>query len=141
MLNSNLLENEKINYSPMVLGSTLFKVVENETDIIGYWRDDEGVIHIDNIEARHYFAIETFNLNQAIKNMFYDGEKCVFYKNVYNEGVIAYPDKTCEILKNRIAILEYGKPSDKYIAHLLETNDWLTIYKIDNGNYLIEIYK
>lgn len=141
MLNSMLLENEKINYSPMVLGSTLFRVVENETDIIGYWRDGEGQVYRDYIEARQYFATETFNLNQAIKNMFYDGEKCVFYKNVYNEGVIAYPDKTCEILKTRLVIEYTCQPCEVDIRLLLDKHNGLTIYKIDNGNYLIEIYK
>jgi len=141
MLNHNLLCNQEVNYTPCVLCSTLFKVVDHKTDIVGFWLDEQGNVHEDNIEARQYFAIDTWNLNMSIKNMFYSGEKAVFYKNVYNEGVIAYPDKTCDILKNRIAILEYGYPDEKYIGYLLEMHGGLTIYKIDNGQYLIEIYK
>ena len=141
MLDHQLLTNHKINYQPCVLSNTLFKVVDYKTDIVGFWLDEQGNIHEDNIEAKNYFAIETGYLNISIKNMFASGEKAVFYKNVYNEGVIAYPDGSHDILKNRIAILEYGYPNDNYIGFLLEKHGGLTIYKIDNGNYLIEIYK
>lgn len=137
MLDSKLLINEKIDYTPLVLCNTLFNIVQHETDIQGYWQDN-GKLFIDNIETKKYFAIDTLYFNIEIKRLL-KTEICVFYKNVYNEGIIQYKDKIVT-LKNRKEILYNYNPSETEIKKLLKKYSGLTVYKIDNGNYLIEIY-
>lgn len=141
MLNELLLCNERVNLNPCVLCNSLFTVTDKETDIKGYWLDKNGKVYIDNIKIEKFFVIDTCYLNMRINTLFSQGEKCVFYKDIYNYGTLRYPDGKWQVLKNRIEIIEYGKPNDKYIAKLLEFHEGLTIYKIDNGQYLIEIYK
>lgn len=141
MLNNLLLCNEKINYKPLVLFNNLFNIVDYKTDIIGYWQDKNGKLYCDNIELKQYSIIEKHYFNNAIKLLFSKGEKCIAYKNYYNELCIEYPNNKTITLKNRIEIIENNKPSNEYIKLLLKNNEGLTIYKIDNGKYLIEIYK
>lgn len=135
-----LLENEKINYNPLVLCNTLFNIVSYNTDIQGFWVD-KGKLYIDNIELKKYEAINQGFFYYAKEKLFKQGEKCVFYKNAFNEGVIEYPNYKTIILKNRIAWIENKKPSQEYIKELLKINGGLTVYKIGIRKYLIEIYK
>ena len=141
MLNELLLVNQKINYTPLNLFSTLFNIVSHETDIRGYWQDKKGKLYIDNIELKTYSIIQNLEFRSAKNNLFRNGEDCIFYKNKFNEGVIEYRTKSKIVLRNRIAIIENSKPSKDYIKALLNNHNGLTIYKIDNGKYLIEIYK
>lgn len=140
MLNELLLSNECINYKPLNLFSTLFKTVEYSTDVQGYWKDNNGKLYIDNIELERFSIIEDTPFRYAKSNLFRNGEDCIFYKNKFNEGVIEYPKKSKTILRNRIAIIENSKPSIDYIKELLKNNNGLTVYAIDTGKYLIEIY-
>ena len=135
-----LLENMKIDYSPLVLCNTLFNIVQHKTDIQGFWKDNKGKLYIDNVQLKRFFVIDTEYFNIAKRELL-KKELCIFYKDIYNQGIIEYQGGTRDILKNRIEIIENKKPSKNYILALLENNNGLTIYKIDNGQYLIEIYK
>ncbi len=136
-----LLENMKINYNPLVLFNTLFNIVSYDTKIKGYWIDENGKVYIDNIELQNYPIIRNLEFLNAIKVLFSIGEKCVFYKDVYNQGVLRFPNRKWKVLKNRIAWLENKKPSQKYIKALLNQHSGLTIYNMWEEKYLIEIYK
>ena len=140
MLNNLLLENELINYNPLVLCNNLFTISETETDIKGYWIDDRGKLYIDNIKIEKYFAIDTGYFLSRIKTLFANGEKCVFFKNAFNEGCLQYPNNKLEVLKTRKQIIYTCKPCELAIKILLKKYSGLTVYKIDNGSYLIEIY-
>lgn len=140
MLNNNLLSNEKINHNPLVLVNTLFKVVKHKTDIQGFWQDGSRQLYIDNIETVKYSEIDTCYFINAIKVLFLLGEKSVFYKNVYNQGVLEYADGSIDTLKKRIVLFYETKPCQLDIQCLLKKYNGLTVYKIDNGNYLLEIY-
>ena len=135
-----LLENEKINYNPIVLCNTLFNIVSYKTDIQGYWVDN-GKLYIDNIELKSYSVINNIEFLVHIKLLFNKGEKCIFYKDIYNQGVLRFPNGTWQILKNRIAWIKNKKPSQEYIKELLKNNEGLTIYRLAIKKYLIEIYK
>lgn len=141
MLNYDLLCNEKVNYNPLVLSYALFYPVKHKTDIVGYWKDKDGKLYQDNIELRRYSPIFKDAMNYHKKELFAKGEICIAYKNVYNELIIEYPnnDETFT-LKHRTAIIEDNFPSDDYISLLLDNAEGLTIYSVDNGQYLIEIY-
>ena len=141
MLDYKLLSNECINDKPLVLCNTLFTVTDKQTDIQGYWLDNKGKVYIDNIIQEKYFAIDTCQFNARIKTLFSNGEKCIFYKDIYNHGILQYPCGKIEVLKNRIAWLENKKPSQEYIKELLNNNNGLTIYRLAIKKYLIEIYK
>lgn len=141
MLDYQLLCNERIKKLPLVLCNSLFTISETETDIIGYWQDDTGKVYKDYIKIEKFFLIDNSYFLSRIKTLFQQGEQAVFYKDFYNYGNIRYKDGSFEVLKNRIEILEYGMPSNNYIAKLLEFHGGLTIYKVNNGNYIIEIYK
>lgn len=140
MLDKLLVKNERINLKPSVLCNSLFSISKNETDVQGYWLDNNGKLYIDNIKIEKYLAIDTVCLNGRIKSLFNEGEKCVFYKDIYNFGILRYPDGKWDILKTRIEMIEHSKPSVEYIKELLKNNNGLTVYAIDNGKYLIEIY-
>lgn len=141
MLNELLLDNEKVNYEPLVLINNLFNIVEHDTGIQGYWKDNSGKVYIDNIALKSYSIIDKHYFNTAKKLLFQSGEKCIAYKNYFNELIIEYPDGKIDTLKNRITITYTCKPCELDIKLLLKKHDGLTVYKIDNGNYLIEIYK
>ena len=141
MLDYKLLSNECINDKPLVLCNTLFTVTDKQTDIQGYWLDNNGKVYIDNIKLIKYFLINNIFFNARIKTLFSNGEKCIFYKDIYNHGVLQYPCGKWEVLKTRIELIQDTKPSQEYIKKLLKVNNGLTVYKINNGQYLIEIYK
>ena len=134
------LVNMRIKETPLVLANTLFKVVEN-SDIEGYWLDSTGEIHFDYIEPETYFAIDSYYFRLAVKRLIDSGELCVFYKNFKNQGVLEYANGKEEILRERIEIIEESKPSEDYIRELLKRHGGLTIYKLAENCYLIEIYK
>ena len=135
-----LLENEKINYNPLVLCNTLFDIVSYKTNTQGYWIDKDK-LYIDNIELKKYFVIDRVFFNIAKKTLFDKGEKCIFYKDINNHAIIEYPNGKYITLKNRIAWIENKKPNQCYIKELLKNNEGLTIYKLSIKKYLIEIYK
>jgi len=140
MLNNNLLCNQRINENPLVLFNTIFNVVEHKTDIKGYWLD-KGKLYIDNIELLKFPIIYNDAFLNKIHLMFREGQEAVFYKDFYNIGNVRYKNGTWEVLKTRHEFIKDTKPSQEYIKKLLKINNGLTIYKIDNGKYLIEIYK
>ena len=114
--------------------------MQYETDIQGYWIN-KNKLYIDNIELLQYSIIYQSEFLSKIHRMFLDGEQAVFYKDIYNIGTIRYSNGTWQVLKNRIELIENKKPGNEYIKLLLKNCQGLTIYKIDNGKYLIEIYK
>lgn len=134
-----LKENLKIDYNPLVLCYHLFKVVNYQTNVKGYWLDNDGKLFIDNIKIEVFPIIEKCYFNIIKGNMFLQGEKCVFYKNIYNEGVLEYPNGNKTILKNRLEYITPRKPNKKALNKLLKKYRGLTIYNIDN-KYIIEIY-
>lgn len=136
-----LLENMKIDYNPLVLCNILFYPVKYNTDVKGYWIDDNGKVYADNILMREYTLIDIGLFYHAKEKLFKQCEKCVAFKNPYNELVLEYPNCKTEVLKNRIAWVEKAKPSQDYIKELLSHHGGLTVYRIDNSKYLIEIYK
>lgn len=135
-----ILENLKIDYIPLVITSTLFNIVKHNTDIKGYWKQGNK-IYIDNIELVTFSAIDDFAFSNAKNILFKSGEKCIAYKNKYNELVIQYPKGNKDILRKRIAWIETRKPTKKYINALLTFHSGLTIYKLKDNTFLIEIYK
>ena len=140
MLNNQLLCNQRINKNPLVLFNTIFNIVQHKTDIRGYWID-KGKVYIDNIELLQYSIIDKESFLRKIHLMFLDGEQAVFYKDFYNIGNVRYSNGSWQVLKNRIEIIKNKNPSSEYIKLLLKNCNGLTIYKIDNGKFLIEIYK
>ena len=140
MLDNQLLCNQRINKNPITLFNTIFNIVQHKTDIRGYWID-KGKVYIDNIELLQYSLIDKESFLRKIHLMFLDGEQAVFYKDFYNIGNVRYSNGSWQVLKNRIEIIENKNPSSEYIKLLLKNCNGLTIYKIDNGKFLIEIYK
>lgn len=140
MLKYQLLENEKINKNPSVLFNTLFKTVKHKTDIEGYWQDGSGQLYLDNIETVKYSIVDNCYFRNAVKVLFFNGEKSIFYKDIYNYGVLEYVDGSWQVLKTRKHLIYTCKPCQSDIFCLLKNYDGLTIYKIDNGSYLLELY-
>lgn len=135
-------EAEKINYKPLVLGYSFFKVIKEKSDIIGYWfYKKENKLYINYIEKIYISILYRDYLNGLVNKAFASGERAVFYKNTNNEAVIVNQDKSEIILKNQIHIVENKKPTDNYIKELLKNTEGLTIYKLHDKKYLIEIYK
>ena len=135
------LHNMKIDKIPLVLIKTLFCVVQNETDIKGYWKDSEGKLYIDNIEAKQYGAINEEAFQNMKKLLFASGEEAVFYKDASNYAIIEGKYGSKDILKKRIAWIEEEGPSKEYIEVLLQQENGLTIYKLEEAVYLLEVYK
>lgn len=132
--------NEEINYNPLVLGFSFFKVIKEESNIKGYWKDEAGKLYIDNIEKISIPIIRKELLLYYVKEAFRLGEKAVFYKNRFNEAVIQSKEGT-QILRYQRHIVENKKPNNEYIKELLNDYNGLTVYRLDDNNYLIEIYK
>ena len=133
--------NEAINYNPIVLTFGFFKVIQEESNIKGYWKDESGNLYIDNIQKIRVPFIRKDLLEVFKRQAFADGELAVLYKNPYNEAVIEDRNGKAEVLKNQIHIKENVRPSDEYIKLLLENANGLTVYEIEEDNFLIEIYK
>lgn len=131
--------NEKINHSPLVLFFRVFEPIKEKTDIVGFWKDEAGKVHRDNIQLYVRGLIFKEQIENKIESLFCRGEKAVFYKNPYNEGIIEYPDGKRDILKNRIAWTQKHLNA-AFIKLLLNQHGGLTVYRIKDG-YLIEIYK
>lgn len=137
-MNNLILENAKIDYAPLVRVYHFFKVVKHKTDVKGFWID-KGKIYIDNIDIVTISGSHIDYLDALINFSLCNSQLAVFYKNIYNEGIIQYKDGKKQVLKNRTAWVEkHLKPS--YVKTLLAQYGGLTIYRLKEG-YLIEIYK
>ena len=134
-----LLSLEKVNYKPLVYSQSLFYPVKHKTDIKGFWKNEKGKVHIDNIKIKNFPAIHTDYFKSAIQYLFFKGEKSIFYKNWYNAGVLEDCTGNKIILNYRIAWIE-KRLRASLIKELLKQHNGLTIYKLDKC-YLIEIYK
>jgi len=135
------LHNMKIDNIPLVLIKSLFCVVKEETDIKGYWKDKEGKLYIDNIVIKEYGAINEGAFQNMKSLLFASGEEAVFYKDASNYAIIEGKQGSKDILKKRIAWIENIAPSKEYIEVLLEQENGLTIYKLEEAVYLLEVYK
>ena len=137
---NGILENMKIDYRPMVLFYQLFIPVKYKTGIIGLWQDEKKKIYRDNIKIEYIPIIHYDYFKSLINKLFKAGEKAVFYKNFYNEAIILNQAGQEIKLKNRIAIIENSLKAS-YIKLLLNQHNGLTIYRLKDNKYLIEIYK
>jgi len=133
--------NEKVNYTPLVLRYTFFQVIQEDSNIKGYWKDNKGTLHVDNIRKINIPIIRKELLQGFIRQAFRDGEKALFYKNISNEAVILDNKGSETVLKNQVHILENIEPSEAYVLELLKNANGLTVYKINDSKFLIEIYK
>lgn len=132
---------KRIDRTPTVLVNELFVPVEIGTGVVGYWIDDKtNQLHMDNIRIETYAVIYQSEFLARIKSLFDDGELCVFYKDIYNLGTLRHPDGNYDILQKRIEIIEYKKPRIEYIEELTRQHGGCTVYRLDGGVYLIEIY-
>ena len=119
----------------------LFVPVNYKTGVVGLWKDAGGKVYRDNIQIDNFLSIRVYEFKHSVKMLLhYAGELCVFYKNYYNEGIIQNRKGEKTIFKNRIALIE-SKLSAQYIKELLRQHDGLTIYRLKDNKYLIEIYK
>lgn len=134
-----ILQNMKINYNPLALFYALYMPVKYKTGIIGLWQD-KGKIYKDNIKIENIALINKGLFKSLINKLFNAGEKAVFYKNVYNEAIILNQAGQEIKLKYRIAIIE-NRLKASYIKILLNQHNGLTIYRLKDNKYLIEIYK
>jgi len=135
------IKNMRLDKTPLVLVNTLFKVVKHKTNIEGYWKDSEGKTHIDNIEAKNYGAIDSYYFRLEVQRLLKSGEVCIFYKDFYNNGVIEYEGNKSETLRTRLEMIQNIKPSESKIQGLVNKYGGLTLYKLADNCYVIEIYK
>jgi len=135
------IEGMKQQKNPIVLQKVLFCIVQNKTAIEGFWKNEEGKVFIDNIEAKKFFAIEeeSFRINKKL--LFAIGEEAVFWKDVFGNAVIENKEGKKEVLKNRIAWIENKKPSKSFVEVLLKSFDGFTVYQLEEKVFLIETYK
>lgn len=136
-----LIQLSAVNYNPLVLVNQLFEVVKHDTDIKGYWKDENGKLYIDNINICSYTAINSHLFNCHKQRLFEQGEKAVAFKNPFNELVIEYKNSGSVVLKRQTLFYVYTRLYNKQISKLLKNNEGLTIYKFNNGQYAIERYK
>jgi len=104
----------------------------------GFWYDKaEKRLYKD------YIKIKTFrykkDLNKGVKALFKEGEKAVFY-TVKGFGVIVYPDKRQEVLRNKY-ILKVDRLYLGLIKGIIKAFGGLTIYRLKGGQYILEAYK
>lgn len=133
-------ECEKIAKKPLALFYNFFRVIKEESNINGYWKD-KGKLYIDNIQKINVSIIHKDYLQSLIYQSFREGEKAVFYKDFNNYAIILDNKGQKITLKNQVHIRENKKPSDNYIKELLKNTEGLTIYELKENDYLIEIYK
>jgi hypothetical protein len=133
-----ILENEKICYNPLVLCNKLFIPVKHKTNIKGIWQGDNGKVYFDNIQVKSIPILYRDYLSLLKRELFNNGELCIFYKNIYNEGIIEDERGDKTILKNQ-RIFKVNKLSISLIKDILGKYNGLTIYKNDN-DYIIEVY-
>lgn len=135
------IETKRIDRTPVTMVNSLFTISEKYTGIVGYWEDKTGKLYTDNIIIEQYTAIRTLEFNARIKRLFKDGENAVFFKDIYNLGIIRFPNGTWDILANRIEIIEYSQPSIDYIHEIVRQHGGCTVYELEGNVFLIEIYK
>ena len=134
------ISNMRVDNSPVTLYNTLFRVSKTKTSVEGYWLDSNGKVHFDYIIPVNYPAIDSYKFRIAVQELFRNGEICIFYKNFKNYGVLEYANGNEHIIKERIEIIEQVKPDNDYLNELLKNYGGLTMYKLAEDCYLIEIY-
>lgn len=132
-------ECEKINHHPLVLKYSFFKIADSESNIKGYWLDG-GKLYVDNIQKVNISLIHKDYLQLLIDAAFRSGERAVFYKDTRNRGIILYSNGDKLTLCNQLHIIEDNRPTDTYIMALCRQHGGCTVYTLDNGQFLIEIY-
>jgi len=133
------ITNMQVKKTPLVLYNTLFKVTREVTDIEGYWLDNDKV-HFDYIIPVNYNVIDSYYFRLAVKRAFDDNEICVFYKNFYNKGVLVWKSGREQILPDRYEEISATRPNEEYLKILLKEFGGLTLYKLADNCYIIEIY-
>ena len=137
----NNIENMKQQNNPIVLQKTLFCCVSNKTSIEGFWKNKEGKVFVDNIEARSFLAIEEASFQNMKNLLFAKGEEAVFWKDCFGNAIIEDKEGKKEVLKTRITWIETRKPSSKYIEALLCFHAGFTVYQLEEEVFLVEVYK
>jgi len=135
------IKNMRLDKNPLVLVNTLFRVVDHKTNVEGYWLDSEGKTHKDNIELKTYGAIDSYYFRLEAQRLLASGEVCIFYKDFYNNGVIEYKGNKSETLRTRLEMIQNIKPSRSKIQGLVKKYGGLTLYKLDDACYVIEVYQ
>jgi len=129
----------KIEKNPVVNLVQLYKVVDYDTSIQGFWKDKEDKLYIDSIDLVPYFSIHLLGFYQACKMLFQAGEKCIANKNRFNELVITTDNGLRSEYKFQTIIRKANKPSEGFIKMILDFVEGLTVYTCEDG-YVIEIY-
>jgi hypothetical protein len=132
--------NMRVDNNPIVLINTLFKVSDTITDVEGFWLDSNEKVHFDYIIPVSYPVICSFEFNTAIDVMLNDGEICVFSKDVHNYGVLHYKNNKKEVIKKRMESIRTVRPCEGELKKLLKQYGGLTLYRIADNCYVIEIY-
>jgi len=115
---------------------TLFKVVQGQTDIKGYWKDADKV-YIDNVVLVPCKSKEI--LQDRITELFSGGELAVFYTDG-QKGYIKDNKGNIEILKKRqIFRHKKGYENVKRIKDIVKKYGGCTVYN-KTGFILIEVY-
>jgi len=123
----------------LVPNYVLYNIVPYKTDIKGYYINDNGKIFSDNIIQKKYTIINKNLLDYNIRELFVNGEECIFYKDIHDNGIIQYPNGTRDILPNK-RIFKRHNITRSILKGLLRLYGGCTIYKHE-GYFTIEVYE
>ena len=120
MLNNIFLKNENIEvYTPCSF----------ETNVKGFWLDNEGKLYIDNILIQ---KVNELQYQTIKKNLYSEGEKAIFY--IQNEKAYIESEKEILItLKNNKDVIFSKYPHELIIKDVCKKFNGCTIYKIEKG--------
>lgn len=124
----------------------LYTVSKHKTNVKGFWKDDKGKIYVDNIyflpfsddiKGLGMYPLRAFN--EEKQKLFNASEKTIFY-NSHDKAFIENKEGNVDILRHKITWHEKSLKAS-YIKALLENHNGLTIYKDDDGGFIIELWK
>lgn len=108
------------------MDNVIFNIVNYDTNIKGYWKDNTGKISIDNIEL--FRPKSAWEFENKIDTLFLKGEKAVFVIGKDNAFVLL-ANGNIETLKERILFEGIYDLTNEYIEKLLKKYNGFTYYK------------
>ena len=118
----------------------LYSVTKSKTNVLGFWKDENGKVFSDKIKIEFY-NYDDFKI--ARKKLFAIGEKAIFYVLEYTyKNNIAYIENEngeSKTLRNCITWNE-KKLRPQFIKELILQHNGVTIYKNEN-DFTFEIWK
>jgi len=118
--------------------NTIFKVVSYETNIKGYWQDNEGKVYIDNI--LQIKINNAYEFDNELNILFLKGEKAVFVLGS-EKAYIIYANGETLALCDEIQETYIGNilPA-QIIDEILKNYNGFTAYT-ENGKVRVSIWK